>query len=134
MSRLDLACEHLPGATVIAVGGEIDSTNAVRLESFVAASRRGPGEQLVFDLSGVSFMDSTGLRTLLNAHLYAEDHGGGVRLAALQSMPARLVAITRVGDHLPVHATVEDALTAVLTPPEPPYRPVGGNGTGTGVA
>ncbi|MDR8408402.1 STAS domain-containing protein [Nonomuraea sp. 3-1Str] len=134
MSRLDLACEHLPGATVISVGGEIDSTNAARLESFIAASRRGPGEHLVFDLAEVRFMDSAGLRTLLNAYLYAEDHGGGVRLAALQSMPARLIAITRVGDHLPVHATVEDALTAVLTPPEPPYRPVSGDGTSTGAA
>ncbi|MCP2347746.1 STAS domain-containing protein [Nonomuraea roseoviolacea] len=119
MPRLTFACQHLPGATVITVGGEIDSANAARVESFIAESRRRPGDHLVFDLTEVRFMDSAGLRTLLNAYLDAEAHGGSVRLAALQPMPARLVAITRVDEHLPVHATVQEALTAALSSPEP---------------
>jgi anti-anti-sigma factor len=130
MSWLTFACQHLPGVTVIAVGGDLDATNAAELETYVSDMRQSPGDHLVLDLTEVRFMDSAGLRALLNAHSAAARHGGSVRLAALQAMPARIVRITRVDAHLPVHATVDDALTAVLSPPEPPCRPVRGDGDG----
>ncbi|WP_162795403.1 STAS domain-containing protein [Nonomuraea lactucae] len=133
MSWLTYASQHLPGVTVIAVGGELDATNAGRLESYVADARQGPGDHLVFDLTEVRFMDSAGLRALLNSCLAVARHGGSARLAALQTMPARIVRITRVEAHLPVHETVDDALTAALSPPKPPRRPAQGSG-GTSAA
>ncbi|WP_157978451.1 STAS domain-containing protein [Nocardia aurea] len=132
MSWLTYASQRLPGVTVIAVGGELDATNAGRLESYVAEARQGPDDHLVFDLTEVRFMDSAGLRALLNSCLAVARHGGSARLAALQTMPARIVRITRVEAHLPVHETVEDALTAALSPSEPP-RPAQGSG-GTSAA
>ncbi|MFG3441398.1 STAS domain-containing protein [Nonomuraea sp. NPDC047897] len=139
MSRLTFAHRHLPGVTVITLGGELDATNAGRLAELVADVCRRPGDHLVFDLAEVRFMDSAGLRALLRSHLAEARHGGGVRLAALQPMPARIVEITRVDAYLPVHETVEDALTAVRPSPEPPgrpgeppRRPVGGTGGGAG--
>ncbi|MBB6345672.1 anti-anti-sigma factor [Nonomuraea muscovyensis] len=135
MSWLTLAYRHLPGVTVISLHGDLDATNAGRLETFVADVRRQPGDHLVLDMAGVRFMDSAGLRALLSSYSTTARHGGSVRLAAMQAMPARIVEITRVGSHLPVHETVDDALTAVLDPPEPPRRPVHGTGNGgTGVA
>ncbi|WP_219463683.1 STAS domain-containing protein [Nonomuraea rhizosphaerae] len=128
MSWLTYACQHLPGVTVIAVGGELDVTNEGRLDLFVRESRQRPGDHLVFDLTEVHFMDSAGLRVLLNTYAYSRQHGGSVRLAALQPMPARLVEVTRIGEHLPVHLSVQDALTAALTPSQPPRRPTAGNG------
>ena len=134
MSWLTYACQHLPGVTVIAVGGELDANNQSRLDEFVRECRQRPGDHLVFDFAEVQFMDSSGLRLLLNTYTYSRQHGGSVRLAALQSMPARLVEITRIGEHLPVHTTLQDALTAALTSPEPPHRrPLTGNG-GPGTA
>jgi anti-sigma B factor antagonist len=133
MSWLTYACQHLPGVTVIAVGGELDATNESRLDEFVRECRQRPGDHLVFDLAEVQFMDSAGLRVLLNTYTYSRQHGGSVRLAALRSMSARLVEITRIGEHLPVHRTLQDALTAALTPPEPPHRPLTGN-SGPGAA
>ncbi|MCA2224102.1 STAS domain-containing protein [Nonomuraea aurantiaca] len=134
MSWLTYACQHLPGATVIAVGGELDATNESRLDAFIRECRQRPGDHLVFDLAEVHFMDSAGLRLLLSTYTFSRQHGGSVRLAALQPMPARLVEVTRIGEHLPVHATLQDALTAALSPPEPPHRrPLTGNG-GSGAA
>ncbi|MEU8247702.1 STAS domain-containing protein [Nonomuraea sp. NPDC048916] len=119
MSLLTYACQHLPGVTVIAVGGELDATNASRLESFIDESRRRPDDHLVFDLTEMCFLDSSGLRVLLNAYTYGTRQGGSVRLAALRPMPARMVQITRIDAHLPVHPTVAEALTTVLAPPTP---------------
>jgi anti-anti-sigma regulatory factor len=72
-------------------------------------------------------MDSAGLRVLLNAYSYSHQHGGSVHLAALQSMPARLMEITRIVAHIPVHATLEDALTTVLSPAQSPHVPASGD-------
>ncbi|MEV0590156.1 STAS domain-containing protein [Nonomuraea cavernae] len=119
MSWLTYACQHLPGVTVIAVGGDLDATNAGRLESFIDESRQRPDDHLVFDMTEVCFLDSSGLRVLLNAYTHCVRHGGSIRLAALRPMPARMVQITRIDAHLPVHATVEEALTIVLAPPAP---------------
>jgi anti-sigma B factor antagonist len=106
--------QHLPGVTLIRVTGELDMITSPRLEDSVARARRAPGEHLVFDLTGVTFIDSQGLRVLLNARAVAEEHGGGVRLAGVQRQPARLFAITRVDTRIPLHPTVDDALRAAL--------------------
>jgi anti-anti-sigma factor len=127
MSWLTFACQHLPGVTVISVGGELDATNEGSLSAFVRDARREPGDHVVFDLSEVHFMDSAGLRVLLNTYTYSQKHGGSVHLAALQPMPARLMEITRIVSHIPVHTTLEDALTIVLSPPRSPHLPASGD-------
>ena len=55
------------GAPVIAVSGELDMSNASRLEEAVDAAVAAGPEKLVFDLSGLRFMDSAGIAVLLRA-------------------------------------------------------------------
>nr|WP_055502696.1 STAS domain-containing protein [Nonomuraea pusilla] len=112
MPLLDLSFEQLPGVTVIAITGEMDATNRGQLESYL--EERGPDlrEQVVFDLAGVPFMDSSGLHVLLACAAACDERGGAARLAAVQSLPARLLEITEVVAYVPVHPTVADAVTA----------------------
>ncbi|MER7501764.1 STAS domain-containing protein [Nonomuraea pusilla] len=98
---------------VICVGGEIDSTNSPELGTFVEQVRR-PGEQIVFDLAEVSFIDSSGLHVLLDCARYCRSHGGELHLAAARGAPARLFEITGVASHLPVHDTAQHAIAAAL--------------------
>lgn len=116
MEHLRLSSRRLPsGIVIIVLAGELDLTVADRLEEFIRTVRRHPGDHLVFDLAEMTFMDSAGLRVLLNTHTYAKQHGAGVHLAAAQPRPAVVLAITRVGSFLGVHETVESALHAALT-------------------
>src|SRR4051794_32243135 len=62
---------------VLRVAGEVDLLTAPQLGEALAAAL-APGRVVVADLAGVTFMDSTGLRTLLEAHRGATDAGGGV--------------------------------------------------------
>ena len=55
------------GAPVIAVSGELDMSNADRLEETVAAAVANSPERLIFDLGGLRFMDSAGIAVLLRA-------------------------------------------------------------------
>jgi anti-sigma B factor antagonist len=59
----------------IAVRGELDLATADELESALLPLVRD-GRHALLDLGGLDFMDSTGVRVLVTAHLAAEEHGG----------------------------------------------------------
>lgn len=112
--QLVLAQRHLTGATIVTAGGELDATTSDRFGRFVLRSRH-PGDHLVLDLGDLSFMDSSGLHQLLTAHRDTRRDGATLRLAALQRTPARIIKITGVGAYLPVHPTLEQAVSVVLS-------------------
>jgi anti-sigma B factor antagonist len=118
MSSLDMQHQHHIGATVIALDGEIDLASAPRLQAYIAEVRQRPADHLVIDMAKVSFMDSSGLRVLLDAYAFAQEHGGDLHLAALQGEPARVIEITRVSDRLRLHTTPEIALAAIASAPD----------------
>src|SRR5262249_6635885 len=55
------------GAPIIAVSGELDMSNAGKLDAAVDSLVAKDPERLVFDLSGLRFMDSAGIAVLLGA-------------------------------------------------------------------
>jgi anti-sigma B factor antagonist len=67
----------------MSVGGEIDLYTAPRLHGELVTALAGGGpEQIVVDMSGVEFCDSTGMNVLLAAHRRAREQGGDLELAA----------------------------------------------------
>ena len=63
--------EH-PGTRVLAVTGEIDLAMAARFAEELTALIAGTDGMSVIDLSGVTFIDSSGVRELLKAKRQAE--------------------------------------------------------------
>ena len=55
------------GARVVIVSGELDISNAASLEATVAAVTAERPRRLIFDLSGLRFMDSAGIAVLIGA-------------------------------------------------------------------
>ncbi|GGT43198.1 STAS domain-containing protein [Nonomuraea spiralis] len=109
---LALSHRHLPGTCLVAVGGEVDLATSGRLADYIDRVRR-PGDQVVFDLTELSFLDCSGLRVLIASARRAAADGAVVRLAGVRGAPARLLEVARVGLLLPVFDTVEHALAAV---------------------
>jgi len=63
------------GTVELALDGELDLAGARGLEeSLAAAEREGPA-RLVVDLARLAFIDSSGLRVLLQANARAKEHG-----------------------------------------------------------
>ncbi len=63
------------GNSRLTLRGELDLATVPRLEQALAEA----GDDVVLDLRGLTFMDSTGVRVLLEA---AEGHGPGLRMIA----------------------------------------------------
>jgi len=55
------------GAAIVVLSGELDMSNTPSLRETVAAVTADGAQQLVFDLGGLRFMDSSGISVLLEA-------------------------------------------------------------------
>ncbi|GAA2829858.1 STAS domain-containing protein [Nonomuraea rubra] len=107
-----LSHRHLPGTSVIAVGGEVDLASSGRLADYVNCVRR-PGDHVVFDLTRLLFLDCSGLRVLIASARQAAEDDAVVLLAGVHGVPARLMHLVRIHSLLPMVSTVEQALTAL---------------------
>ena len=67
-----------PGTTAVAVAGEVTFSNVVDFDRALGEALDAGAQNLVVDLTDVTFIDSSGLSSLLTASARARD-GGGVR-------------------------------------------------------
>jgi anti-sigma B factor antagonist len=86
---------------VIAVRGELDLANGDELQRELLRVEATDARSIVVDLSGLRFMDSTGIRVLLSAD--ARSRADSDRLTLLRGPAAvqRVLEITGVVDLLP---------------------------------
>lgn len=115
-ARFTVAVQHVNGAVVIELAGELDHDTAQPLRDALdtAAARGG---RLLVNLADLGFCDSTGLNVLLHGRLTALEAGGSVELAGLQGSVARMFRITGADGIFPVHADVAHALSGTEGPP-----------------
>ncbi|MFK0046041.1 STAS domain-containing protein [Streptomyces sp. NPDC090741] len=109
--RFAVEVESVPGATVLALAGELDHDTAEPLRQALDTARQGGGRLLV-DLSRLEFCDSTGLNVLLHGRLAAGNVGGSLELVGLHRPVERMFYITGADQVFRVHPDVETALSA----------------------
>jgi anti-anti-sigma factor len=102
---LSLTTKKNGSRAVVAVKGDLDAFSARSLEAEVAHLVAGKTSDVVFDLSGTGFLDSSGLRALLVAERSVMDHGGQITLRAPSEPVQRLLEITGLSDHFPVETS-----------------------------
>ena len=86
--------------TYVDLFGEFDLAGIEQFEATIAALEAANPEVLVVDLTGLDFMDSSGLRALVMADRRARD--AGRRLAIVPGAPTvrRVFEITQLHDRL----------------------------------
>ena len=79
----------------MSLGGEIDLYTAPRLHGELVAILSGDEPvQVVVDMSGIEFCDSTGMNVLLAAHRRAREQGGDLELAAPRPAIRKVLQVT----------------------------------------
>lgn len=102
-------------AVVATVAGRIDLTNADALRDQMTEALKKTKAALVLDLSGVDYMSSAGLRSLMIVFKAAKAEGKALGLAALQPLLLEIFTISRFHLVFPLFDSVADA-TAKLAP------------------
>ncbi|MFN8123781.1 MAG: STAS domain-containing protein [Thermoleophilia bacterium] len=94
---MEIGRERRPNATVLRLTGELDLATAPDVLAAVEAATGDGTSRLVLDMSGVSFIDSTGVRTLLEANRVA---GNDLSLLAPSPAVTRVLELTELRGHL----------------------------------
>ncbi|MFG6191701.1 STAS domain-containing protein [Nonomuraea sp. JJY05] len=112
VTPLRLTSRALIGGTLIEVVGEVDAATADQLTACIERDHPDAGLPLVLDLSGVSFMDSSGLHVLVQQFHRLDERGAGLYLAAPHERVRRILQLTGVDQLLHTYPVLDQALLA----------------------
>ena len=91
-SALKIDLSQLNGCAFLTVVGEIDAESVVQFRAVLDCVHLD--KQVVVDMAGVRFMDSTGINALVDRSLRIEGTGGSLRITNPSRCVQRVVEIT----------------------------------------
>jgi len=101
---------------VVSLAGEVDISNAARLEGDISDAVPNDAVGLVLDLSDTGYLDSAGIRMLfeLGERLSGRRQSVAVVVPA-QSVIRQALVVTELEQAMPMHDSVDEALAAIGT-------------------
>ena len=100
------------GISVIEISGRFDAYEAPAVKAaFAETISSSSNAQVIVDLTGVNFIDSTALATLVQAMKHSREQGGDLHLCSLQQ-PVRIIfELTRLDLAFSIFADQAAAVT-----------------------
>jgi len=98
-------------ATVVRPKGDIDLGTAPTLRQKLSEAQRNQPAKLVIDLSGVPYMDSSGVATLVEAMQVTRRQGGQLVLCGMQEKVRSIFEIARLDMVFTIVDSPEEALS-----------------------
>jgi anti-sigma B factor antagonist len=109
---LTLATSEVDGATIIAVGGEIDVYTAPKLRDKITELVADGVYDIIVDMEAVEFLDSTGLGVLVGGLKKVRAHDGSLQLICTQDRLLKIFRITGLAKVFVIHDSADGALAA----------------------
>jgi anti-sigma B factor antagonist len=95
-----LRTEEKDGATVVHLEGELDLASVPKLQEALHSAQHGDVSQIVVDLRGLTFLDSTGLGVLIAADIAGRDGHVAVSFVRGNETVHRVFQLTAVEGRL----------------------------------
>ena len=97
------------GSLVVTLEGEVDLEHSPKARE-VLLDCVGRNQKVVVDLSQVSYIDSSGVASLVEAFQQAKKGGRSFALAAINPAARRVLELARLDRVFTIHETVADGL------------------------
>jgi anti-sigma B factor antagonist len=104
--------------TVIEIVGDLDLATAPQLRDVLRQAADQGAMEVVVDLDGVGFLDSSALGALIFMFKMLRDRGGRLSVAASRPAVRSVFALTYVDRAMDVYDTVQAAEDSARKPPE----------------
>ncbi|MGP4081925.1 STAS domain-containing protein [Pseudalkalibacillus sp. R45] len=88
--------------------GEVDAYTAPKLKETLLEATQKPDQQVVVDLSGVQYMDSTGLGVFVGALKSSQQYGSTLTLTGMTDRVERLFEITGLTEVMNIENNQEE--------------------------
>jgi anti-sigma B factor antagonist len=111
--NFSLSSNRLDSASAVGVKGELDMYSAPVLEDFIEGLVVGGERTIVIDLTGATFIESVGLRVLVQGAKLLRSLGGTLAVACDDGNVRRVLEITGIGLHVPTYESLEEAVADV---------------------
>ena len=98
---LEVRSERSEDRHVIALKGELDLDGVERVTEELESAEASDASQIVLDLSGLTFIDSSGVRMIVCADLRSRADGDRLRLIRGSAGVQRVFELTGMLDRLP---------------------------------
>lgn len=99
MSHFDVTTRRENGALVVVARGELDIAAADHLRA--ALAERSDGEDLLMDLRGLEFLDTSGIQVTVEAQRTAGEHGFTLRIVRAPASVQRVFELAGLEGVLP---------------------------------
>ena len=101
------------GLHIVELSGEVDLHHAPELRSVLGAHAEAKRPALVVDVSGVEYMDSAGIATLIEYVQRSMAFGGRFALAGAKQRLHAIFEMVRLGEGFPIRPTIAEAKSAL---------------------
>lgn len=122
MHDFQVSVAQSPPFTLVILSGELDAITVPVLRERVAPLLDRPGTRILFDLEKLRFIDSAGMRVLIDACIRTPPNGGDGAVCGMSPHMRHLFSILGLTPRLTMYPTRADALrdpAAVRTGPRP---------------
>ncbi len=108
MTILDVQTREDSDAVHLSLSGELDLSTVDKVEEELRRVEEGGAQTVVLDLSSLSFLDSTGLRTIVTADQRARKSGRRLAIVKGPETVHRVFTITRLDERLDIVNGADD--------------------------
>jgi anti-sigma B factor antagonist len=108
---MDIIERDQNGVTVFTLDGRVDTQGAVDMDLALQAAVSGGKYKMVLDMAQVHYISSAGLRTLADVLTKNREHGGDLKLVALDRKVLRVLRIIGFDRFFSLYDTIEAAIT-----------------------
>lgn len=108
--RIDVSSEG--DMTILAIAGHIAEMDAERLARVLDEVFEQESYRLIFDLSNVSYMTSSGLGQLMRSYRVTGENGGFIRIVDPQPLVADIFRVTKLTNVFEIYPDLDTALRA----------------------
>jgi len=108
---MDIRERQTGAQTIVELSGRVTANDQPgRLRDAISNAARGGAHDVLLDLSGVRYIDSTRLGELIAAHITVSRQGGRLKLIGTPHTIVELLAIAGLDGVFERYATIEDAV------------------------
>ncbi len=110
MQITDRTEDNIP---IVSIDGDIDLESSPKLRAFLKPKSTQKTPKLLLDFSGVSYIDSSGLATLIEYFQAVQGFQGKLALASLSPRVKNVFEIVRLEQIFSLHPDIPTALAAL---------------------
>jgi anti-sigma B factor antagonist len=105
------------GVQILVVEGEIDLACSPELRAILHRYAKQKAPALLLDLQGVTYVDSSGLATLVEYVRLAQAFAGKLGLAHVSERVRTILELLRLTEFFRIYPTIDEARSALLAAP-----------------